>query len=148
MPNLAALLKDEISRLARKEIRTELAGAKKASAQQRSQIAALRKQVEQLARSVKQLARANARTGRASVKTPEQEEGTPLRFRAQGLVSHRKRLGLTRAAFGKLLGVTDQSVYKWETGQSRPRREQLEALAGVRKMGRLAARAKLEASAR
>lgn len=145
MPNLATAFKDEVTRLARKEIRNEVAGLKNASAQYRSQLAALRKQVDLLERSLKKVARTPTRNASASADPPA--EGAPLRFRAEGLVSHRKRLGLTRAAFGKLLGVTDQAVYKWETGQSRPRREQLQAISTVRKMGRLEARARLEAAA-
>ena len=45
MPNIASVLKDEILRLARKEVRRELEGLKKASAQYRSDIAALKRQV-------------------------------------------------------------------------------------------------------
>lgn len=145
MPNLATAFKDEVTRLARKEIRNEVAGLKKASAQHRSQLAALRKQVDLLERSLKKVARTPVRNASALADPPA--EDAPLRFRAEGLASHRKRLGLTRAAFGTLLGVTDQTVYKWETGQSRPRREQLQAISTVRKMGRLEARARLEGTA-
>ena len=49
MPNIASVLKDEILRLARKEVRRELEGLKKASAQYRSDIAALKRQVIALA---------------------------------------------------------------------------------------------------
>jgi hypothetical protein len=41
MPNAASILKAEISRIARKEVRTEIETLKKASAQHRSSIAAL-----------------------------------------------------------------------------------------------------------
>jgi DNA-binding transcriptional regulator YiaG len=37
---------------------------------------------------------------------------------------------------GALLGVTGQSVYKWEKGTARPRASQLKAIAAVRKMGK------------
>ena len=46
MPNVAALLKEEITRLSRKEVRRQLAGMKKASAQYRRHIAALRRQID------------------------------------------------------------------------------------------------------
>ena len=45
MPNIASVLKDEILRLARKEVRSELEGLKKASGQYRSDIASLKRQV-------------------------------------------------------------------------------------------------------
>jgi len=43
MPNFASVLKSEILRLARKEVRAELDGFKKASARFRSDIAGLKK---------------------------------------------------------------------------------------------------------
>ena len=50
MPNIASVLKDEILRLARKEVRTATEGLKKASAAYRSDIAGLKRQVAALAR--------------------------------------------------------------------------------------------------
>jgi DNA-binding transcriptional regulator YiaG len=68
-----------------------------------------------------------------------------LRFRASGLAGHRKRLGLSASDFGSLLGVSGQSVYKWEAGEVKPRRSQLQAIAAVRKLGRREAEARLAA---
>lgn len=138
MPNIATVLKAEISRVARKEVRGELASLKKASAQHRATIAALRKNIEELQRALKRLQRSSSKTEEPA------NEHTALRFRPGGLASHRKRLGLSAADFGRLLGVSGQSVYKWESGETRPRRSQLEAIAAVRKMGRREALAKLE----
>ena len=45
---------------------------------------------------------------------------------------------------GALVGVTGQSIYKWESGGARPRASQLRAIAGVRALGKREARAKLE----
>jgi DNA-binding transcriptional regulator YiaG len=44
---------------------------------------------------------------------------------------------------GALLGVTAQSVYKWEDGKARPRATQLQAIAAVRKLGKRAAAQRL-----
>lgn len=57
MPNIATALKTEISRIARKEIRTELAALQKASSQQRHHIAALRREIEALEKSLKKVTR-------------------------------------------------------------------------------------------
>lgn len=140
MPNIAEVLKAEISRLSRKEIRGEIAALKKATAQQRTHIAALRRKVEHLE---KQLERASTSSRRPKDAGREVEAKSGLRFRPSGLASHRKRLGLSAADFGRLLGVSGQSIYKWETGEVRPRRGQLEAIAVVRKMGRHEALARL-----
>lgn len=146
MTNLATSLKTEISRLARKEIRSEVADLKKASAQQRAHIAALRRQVEGLERALKQATKVQRRS-QASPAPSESAESPGLRFRASGLASHRNRLGLSAADFGKLIGVSGQSVYKWEAGEVKPRRAQLEAIAAVRKMGRREALARLAQAA-
>lgn len=139
MPNIANALKAEIARVARKEIRAEVAALKKASSQHRSLIASLRREIEGLQRELK--------SGRRSQRAEPQNEDSDqaLRFRASGFASHRKRLGLSAADMAKLLGVTGQSVYKWESGEAKPRRAQLEAIAVVRKMGKREALAKLAA---
>lgn len=71
------------------------------------------------------------------------EAGTALRFSAKGFTKLRQRLGLSAAAMGALLGVTAQSVYKWEDGKARPRATQLQAISAVRKMGKREAAAYL-----
>ncbi len=70
-------------------------------------------------------------------------EGPALRFSAKGFAKLRQRLGLSAAALGTLLGVTAQSVYKWEDGKARPRAAQLQAIAAVRKLGKREAAARL-----
>ena len=52
MPNIGALLKQEIVRLSRREIRAQLLATKKASAQSRAYVAALKRQVATLERQV------------------------------------------------------------------------------------------------
>lgn len=61
-----------------------------------------------------------------------------------GFAALRKKLGISAAEMGKLLGVSAQSVYHWESGKTKPRASQLQAIAAVRKMGKRAVAAKLE----
>ena len=63
-----------------------------------------------------------------------------------GFAALRKKLGLSATDMGKLIGVSGQSVYHWETGKTKPRANQLQAIAAVRKMGKRAVAAKLEAA--
>jgi DNA-binding XRE family transcriptional regulator len=44
---------------------------------------------------------------------------------------------------GKLLGVSLQTIYHWEKGQSRPRASQLQGIAEMRKLGKRGAAARL-----
>lgn len=122
-----------------------MASLKKATSQQRAHLAALRREVEALERAVKKLSKGTGTASRVSDERNTSGEDPALRFRASGLASHRKRLRLSAADFGKLVGVSGQSIYKWETGEVRPRRSQLGAIAGVRKLGRCEALARLAA---
>lgn len=144
MPNIASILKAEISRVARKEVRTEIEALKKASAQHRSSIAALRRQVSALEKELRRTAKGAGR--RASVDNPAaQEEGLKRRFSAKRLAAHRGKLGISAAAYGKLVGVSGQTIYHWEQGKARPRAAQLESLASVRNLGAREASALLDA---
>lgn len=144
MSNIASALKEEIVRLARKEIRAETEGLKKASGQFRSEISALKKRVAFLEKAVSRLSKIAAAVEKA--KTAPKEE-TRIRFRAKGLISMRRRLGLSAADLGTLLGVSAQTIYNWEAEKSRPRQQQLVAFASLRAVGKRQAAAKLEALA-
>ncbi|NML43662.1 helix-turn-helix transcriptional regulator [Ramlibacter sp. G-1-2-2] len=143
MPNIAALLKEEIARLARKEVRAQTEEFKKASAQYRAHIAALRRRVDDLERQLKRVGKAAGRAQPAAA-SEDDEGGTARRFSASRLAAQRQKLGLSAADFAALLGVSGQSVYKWEHGESRPRAKQLEAIAALRGVGKREAAARLE----
>lgn len=142
MPAFANQLKVEISRLAKKEIRSETQALKKASAQYRSEIAALKRRVSTLEAHLKKIG--TGRKGLERAAASAQDESNALRFRKAGFVSLRKKLDLSAGDMAKLLGVSAQSVYHWESGKSRPRASQLQAIAEVRKMGKRAVAAKLD----
>ncbi|HJW43793.1 MAG TPA: helix-turn-helix transcriptional regulator [Geothrix sp.] len=132
MPNFASTLKDEILRLARKEVRREVEGLKKASAQYRSDIAALKRRVDALEKA---RARTEKKADQAG-SSKSDEEATTIRFSAKGLASQRRRLGLSAMEMGVLIGVSAQTIYNWEAGKSRPRKQQLSAIGALRKMGK------------
>ncbi|WP_332815332.1 helix-turn-helix domain-containing protein [Ramlibacter sp.] len=140
MANIGTVLKEEIARVARKQQRAELAHLKKSVAQYRSQIAQLKRRMQALEQQVRKQARS---AGRAPA--VQEDEGPSLRFSAKGLAAQRQRLGLSAASVAKILGVSALSVYKWESGKTRPRARQLEAIASLRKMGKREAMARLAA---
>ncbi len=133
MPNIATILKAEISRVARKDVRAETLPLKKASAQYRSDIAALKRRVLALEKQLNRL----ARSGKAPAPpAPEDTFRGELRFSAKDLVAQRHRLGLTGTAFARLLNVSAKSIYNWEGGKARPPASRLPAIASLRKMGK------------
>ncbi len=140
MPNIASVLKDEVVRLARKEVRRELEALKKASAHYRSDIAELKRRLVVLEKRNAKLE--NKASGKAGPLTDD-ADATRVRFSAKGLATHRQRLGLSAADIGALLGVSAQSIYHWEAGKSKPRQQQLAAIAALRKTGKREAVAQL-----
>lgn len=141
MPNIASVLKDEISRIARRELRSGTEPTQRAVSGSRKQIADMKRRITALEREVARL-----RKGQSRAATPAQpsEEGKSLRFRAAGFKAHRERLGLSAREVGLLIDASPLSVYKWEKGQARPRANHLEAIATLRKMGRREAIKRLE----
>jgi DNA-binding XRE family transcriptional regulator len=137
MPNIVQVLKEEIARIARKQSRSELAALKKAITRHRSDIAVLKRGIAELTRQLR-----SARRQTPPAATPD-TEASSLRFRAQGLASHRRRLGLSAADLGLLLGVSGQTIYLWETGRARPRPGHMPAIAALRSLGRRQAEAVL-----
>jgi hypothetical protein len=148
MPNIASVLKDEIARIARKEVRRETASLKKATTSYRSEIAALKRRAQSLERALKRALRggraAPAAASRSSGGDDEAEDGPALRFRPKGLASLRARLGISANEAGKLLGVSGQSIYLWESGRARPSRARLAVIAAWRKLGKREVTARLE----
>lgn len=138
MPNFAVVLKDEVRRLARKEIKAELAVTRKASAQYRRDIAALKRQVADQARQISDLKRGAKR----AVSTDTE---IVARFSPKWLQAHREKLELSAADYAALVGVSGQTVYNWEKGTTRPQSQQLKAWSAVRKLGKREAYKLLEA---
>ena len=135
MSTFSEQLKSEMTRVAKKEIRTESKTLKNLSAQQRAEIAALKRRVAELETAFKRFSQTSTRAKPAAGQA-EPEAGVKLRFRASGFASLRQKLDLTAAQMAQLLGVSPQSVYHWEIGKSRPRASQLPAIAAVRKLGK------------
>ncbi|MET3373745.1 DNA-binding transcriptional regulator YiaG [Variovorax boronicumulans] len=135
MPDITSILKAEISRVARKEVRAEIETLKKASTSHRSAIADLRRQVTALEKELRRVSKGAAR--QAVAETPGDANGsdTKRRFSAARLAAHRAKLGLSAAGYGSLVGVSGQTIYHWEQGKARPRAAQLESLATVRSLG-------------
>jgi len=141
MPNVAALLKQEISRLSRKEVRQHMQGLRKAATQYRRDIAKLKRETSKLQSELPRLGR---QVGNGAAPHVSEGDADKVRFTAKGVRSHRARLGMSAADFGKLIGVTGHTIYKWEHGAARPRTRQIGALAALRALGKREAAARLE----
>ena len=141
MGKVEAIIKSEIVRLAKREIR-------KISAPLGRDVRALKGTVSQLRRTVLALERFTALQNRELEKkisfeaTPEEVGASRLSPRL--IRSLRKRLGISQRDLARLMGVTPLAVYQWETGTFKPKKEKKAMLVGLRKLGRRDARKLLE----
>ena len=140
--NLAGILKESMRRLARKEIRAETGKTKQAVAQYRRDIARLKREVQG---QRKEIAFLKSQEQKRLGQRPTVEEPVDrARFSARSVLAQRKRLKLSAADYGKLVGVSGLTIYSWEHGKSRPRKAQLAGLVAVRGIGKREAVAELE----
>ena len=158
MSNIATALKDEIARVARREIRRETSFLKKASTTYRFEIAALKRRVNELERQLRRIGKGSGPAD--AVAANDETSSRRTRFSARsmaaqrrrlglsaaecGLLPQRRRLGLSAAECGLLIGASAQSVYNWEEGKARPRVQHLPAIFALRHLGRRQANEILE----
>jgi DNA-binding transcriptional regulator YiaG len=137
MPNLAQTLKQEIARIARKEVREDVTALRKAASTYRSEIAALKRSVKDLQVQLRATQRAFSRG--APAQAQEGSSSRPGRrptFNAERLKAKRQALGLSQAQMASLLGISALSQWKWESGQVTPRASKLARYFAVMAMGK------------
>lgn len=137
MPNIMSVLKAEITRLARKEAKREVAPVKKANAGYRGLIAGLRRQIAVLQREVAALKKSGLSPAKAVAAV--QEPAGRFWITGKGVKTLRKRLGLTQAKFGRLAGVSVPTVIKWEGAKGKAPirlKAAIARLQAIRKMGK------------
>ena len=145
MPNIAKVLKDEVSRIARRETNKALApirkpalGLRRTTADLKRRVAQLEKELRSLRKTLDDLAKAHP---------PADAETTDTaRITANGMRSLRRRLRLTGQELARLLGITPQVVYGWEkaSGPLRMRGTTRASVLAVRGIGAREARRRLE----
>jgi DNA-binding transcriptional regulator YiaG len=137
MPNIAGVLRQEICRLAKKEAKAVVGKTQRAAVQYRRDIAKLKRILSQQEREIKLLKKRQGQTPQ------EEEPAENIRFSARSVKAQRSRLGLSAADYGKLVGMSGLTIYNWEHGTSRPRKDQLAALVAIRNIGKREAVKKL-----
>lgn len=173
MATLANALKEEISRLARKEVRQQTAGTVKSVTQLERDIAALKSQVQDLRHTLSGLrapdasgqtaskkaagkktaskkapAKKQNRAGKAAdAKPADDKRSARAQFSPDALKAHRERLELSADNYGRLIGVSGLSIYNWEKG-TRPRESSIAALMTIKGIGKREAAKRLEALAK
>ncbi|MEI6166515.1 MAG: hypothetical protein WCS52_04915 [bacterium] len=146
MPNIVKVLREEIIRIARKEVKSSVVPMRKPAAKIRLDVADLKGRVLLLEKELKRLtllAINLASTQPAPAEAPE--EGRAW-ISGKGIKTLRRKLGLSQKEFGKLTGVTSHAVMLWEgkPGMLKFRDKTKVAVMAVRGIGKVEARKRLD----
>jgi DNA-binding transcriptional regulator YiaG len=114
MSNVVNVLKAEIARISKREAKSATQGIGKSNVWLRKTAADLRKRVLLLEKENKRLIAAMKKYQATQPEKVDQEKARKARFTSRGIRALRKKLRLSQADFGKLLGTTPGAVYLWE----------------------------------
>jgi len=142
MAKFETIIKSEIVRLARREVR-------KISVPLGRDVRSLKTVVSQLRKAVLTLQRiaASQQKELEKVKTPLEaspEEVKESRFSPRLIRSLRRHLGITQKELAILTGVTTGAAHLWESGQFKPSGKKKAVMVALRKFGRREVRKLLE----
>jgi len=142
MGKVEGIIKSEIARLAKREVR-------KVSVPLGRDLRSLKSLVSQLRRAVLGLQRITTsqqkelQKGKAVLEAPP-EEVKESRFSPRLIRSLRRHLGITQKEMAVLTGVTVGAVHLWESGQFKPSMKKKAVMVALRKLGRREVRKLLE----
>lgn len=145
MSGFAAAFGNEIKRIARKELKGDIAAVRSKANASQHDIAALKRRVKELEALVTKLAKVQVRSA------PEQAStiitGKKTRWSSAGFARLRERLQLSAKDMGRLMGVSMATIYHWEDADSavRPRSLHMPRILAARKLSAAKARKILEA---
>jgi len=142
MGKIETVVKSEIARLAKKEIRAACGPLARDVRELKRTVSRLRRTVASLEKTGREWTK-QTRAQKAELKVPE-EEVKAARFSPRLVRSLRKRLGLSQGQLATAVGVSTVSIGLWEHGKTRPTGTNRTALVALRKLGKRDVRRILE----
>ena len=143
MPNIDKVFREEVSRLAKRALRSEIDSLKKQVQNLRQTVREQKKEIILLKKTSSQSLDIQSQS-QIVVTSEDLEEGKDIRISPDSVKRHRERLRLTQRELAQLLNVSINTVSGWEAGRSSPRGINREMFAGVRTMGVREVQAMLE----
>ena len=134
MPNFVKPLRDEISRLAKKEIAQYLGQMKKSIASVKAENKSLKKEIAELKKTA-QVLKKNVPHADVAVSCSDEELRT-ARFTPAIIIRLRKKFGLSRLKMAALLDINNKSIARWEEGIGEPKSNSRAKLLALRKMSK------------
>lgn len=134
MGKIESVMKDEIARIARKEIRASVGPLKK-------EVRRLRTVVSQLTRTVAGLDREAVRSRKDRMEklgklSASDDEVKAARINGKWVQTLREKLNISQSELADLLDISVSGVRTWEYDISKPRGQNRASLVALRKLGR------------
>ncbi len=142
MSKIETVMKSEIVRLTKKELRAVCGPLARDVRRLKRTVSGLSRTVASLNRIGQEWA-AKMNAEKVKLQAPEKEVKAS-RFSPRLTRTLRKKLGLSQGQLALLLGVTSPAVGFWEQGKSRPSGEKRAAIVALRKLGKREVRQILE----
>ena len=134
MGKIETALREEIARLARKEIRSVVGPLKKEVVRLKKRVVELSSKLNASEKQTGLLVKERRRKGLGSDISDDQADAARM---SGGLIKKlRKKLGISQAGFAAIVGVSSPAVAAWEQGRSNPAGDNLKAVIALRKYGR------------
>ena len=130
MPNLNQVFREEISRLARREVKQIAEPLQKQIRDLRGKVLKQRRELEKLE---KELAGKADKERVIAPRTVSEEDD--VRIHKGSVKKHRERLGISQREMALLLDVSPLTISNWETDKSSPSGKNRLAFAELRGMG-------------
>lgn len=134
MGRIETAFKEEITRLAKRQVRTMMAKHVAATRQLKKRVAELQDDVERLKRErAKEISRSKVAT---AAKSAAQEKPGQVRLSPDLIRKLRKKLNISQPELARLVKVSPAAVGFWETGKSNPRPDKKARIVALRSLGR------------
>jgi DNA-binding transcriptional regulator YiaG len=133
MGKLEGIIKEEIIRLAKREMRMKFVPLRRDVRSLKITASQLRKSVAGLQRFVNQQEK---RIGPKLVPEVTPEDMKKARISPRLIKNLRKHLKISQRELAQLAGVTVGAVFQWEKGKFEPKDDKKKILIGLRKLGR------------
>jgi DNA-binding transcriptional regulator YiaG len=137
MPNIAKVLREEVTRIARKEVKLAIAPIRKPAGKIRSDVAELKGRVSLLEKELKRLTLLAINLASTQPAPAEAPEDSRAWISGKGIKALRKKLGLTQGELAKMTGVSKGAVVQWESkpGMVKFRDKTKKSVMSVRELG-------------
>ncbi len=132
MPKIESIIKSEIIRLARRQVKMAFMPLKRDVRQMRRKLSGLSKTVALLNQAAKQLRLEQAEPKLEA--TPEEVKAS--RITPERIAGLRRKLGVSQRELGILAGASLGAIQSWEKGKFRPKPDKKAALIALRKIGK------------